>query len=598
MALYMRYIQLAVILFLFVSPVWGATETFYLCKGGDGTCPENDWNDNAGCTVTCSTAWDTDDLTNSDTHWDNTDPAVADDGDVGPNDEVILMDDGGDFTYILSVRLSGTSGNPITFKADSGDTPVIRTMTTISGNWTENVGTSEWEDDNVTPQPFVVMIDGALAEEGTFGSLTAGQWDWDTNKLYVKDDPSNQTVEVGAGSNGIRIRNYSYIDVDGITVEGANDTGFEIGATSTAISNINITNCNSQYNGSTGFNVTGDAEDAVTSVLIEDCVSMWNAGNGIYLQTQVSGTTIRRCITHHNSQSEAKIWTGGIKTIIDGGTNIVEYCESYENGRDANGTDLTDPGSDRGEGIWFDSSVGSNNVMRYNKSHDNKNSGFFIENTDDVNMYYNISYDNGVMGIQLSANETGLNDNEVYNNVSYSNDSYGIGVDGNYEAGCSGAGNVTGNLVKNNISVGNATELFARCGGENDGTNGSGNVYDYNCFGAESNDFIQWADVTDIDTYDDWEWDTIEYCGTVVGDDGCSNSVEADPLFNSEANRYFLPKYNSPVIDQGTNVSLTQDYTGSKVPKGSAQDMGVYEYTPNAIIDTLKKALGGIGIYL
>lgn len=74
----------------------------------------------------------------------------------------------------------------------------------------------------------------------------------------------------------------------------------------------------------------------------------------------------------------------------------------------------------------------------------------------------------------------------IYNNVSYGNSQYGIRVEG------SGAASVENNLIKNNISISNTLqELQCVNGGENNGSNGSGNVYTYNCFGVESSNFIE-----------------------------------------------------------------------------------------------------------
>ena len=100
------------IILLFAGQGWGATETFYVCNGGDGTLPE---------TATCATAYDCDDLDTAG-NWDTDD---SDDGKIGPNDEVHIMDEGGVLRCDVTVRQSGTSGKPITIKNYTGDTPII-----------------------------------------------------------------------------------------------------------------------------------------------------------------------------------------------------------------------------------------------------------------------------------------------------------------------------------------------------------------------------------------------------------------------------------------------------------------------------------------
>jgi hypothetical protein len=99
------------------------TETFYVCEGGDGTLPE---------TATCGTAYDAADFSVAG-NWDVDD---QDDGKIGPNDFVALMDDGGDIRGTLTTRQPGLSAKPITIGIESGDSPVVNGADVIS-TWTE-----------------------------------------------------------------------------------------------------------------------------------------------------------------------------------------------------------------------------------------------------------------------------------------------------------------------------------------------------------------------------------------------------------------------------------------------------------------------------
>ena len=56
-----------------------------------------------------------------------------------------------------------------------------------------------------------------------------------------------------------------------------------------------------------------------------------------------------------------------------------------------------------------------------------------------------------------------------------------------------------------------------------------------------------------------------------------SGNIKANPLFVSSSD-FHLQSQNSPAINNGVNVGLTKDYEGSSVPKGSAPDIGAYEY--------------------
>jgi hypothetical protein len=113
------------------------TETFYVCEGGDGSLPE---------TATCATAYDAADF-NTVGNWDTDD---SDDGKIGPNDIVRLMDDGGDFRTAFTVQQSGLSTKPITIGAEGADNPVINGADIVTG-WTANQGADNNYGDTSAP---------------------------------------------------------------------------------------------------------------------------------------------------------------------------------------------------------------------------------------------------------------------------------------------------------------------------------------------------------------------------------------------------------------------------------------------------------------
>jgi hypothetical protein len=107
-----RLLIIIALVLIWAGPVWGATETFYVCAGGDGTLPETD---------ACATAYDISDL-NTAANWDSDD---QNDGKIGPNDDVLFKDDGGAFRAQLTVQKNGLSGKHITLKNYAGDSPEI-----------------------------------------------------------------------------------------------------------------------------------------------------------------------------------------------------------------------------------------------------------------------------------------------------------------------------------------------------------------------------------------------------------------------------------------------------------------------------------------
>jgi len=103
--------------------------------------------------------------------------------------------------------------------------------------------------------------------------------------------------------------------------------------------------------------------------------------------------------------------------------------------------------------------------------------------------------------------------------------------------------------------------LQAARGGDNDAVEGDNNVYDNNCFGAESNDFIQWGLLAAVhDTYDSWE--------TAHGEAWVQ--IEEDPLFTDAGSDDYTLAAGSPCIGEGTN--LGSPYDAALLPASSWTD--------------------------
>ena len=85
-------------------------------------------------------------------------------------------------------------------------------------------------------------------------------------------------------------------------------------------------------------------------------------------------------------------------------------------------------------------------------------------------------------------------------------------------------------------------EFHAADGGENDGTNGSGNVYRYNCFGPDAAGMFQWG-ATFLDTYAALE--------SAYG--SAMSNVEADPLFVAPDNGDFTLQVGSPALSAASD---------------------------------------------
>jgi hypothetical protein len=427
------------------------------------------------------------------------------------------------------------------------------------------VPTNIWQA-TLTTEPEQVFFDGT---RGTLKSsleecLSQYDWYWAANVLYTyaASDPdtlyTSPGVEADVRAMCMRIDAKNYIDVGAIHFSQANNMCIYL---TDGSDNININGATVSYAYKAGIHGWDD-DKLVEDITIQNCTVNYCGGTGIYPVGYCKNWTIASNTVHQNAvldiddTGEASHQdSGGIRAGVDATnvTNItIESNTIYDNGTGVSNASV-------GHGITIDT-VGSGIVIRYNKIYDNIQLGIVVEVTTATQIYYNILYDNVTSGIRLSRD---CHDNLIYNNV-IDGSAAGIEVLGDDTPL---EGNMTGNLVKNNISSGNTTrELRCIYGGENDGTYGSGNVYTYNCLGAESSNFIEWGNANYDSTYADWE----SSYGSVT------NSVQVDPLMTDPGNDDFTLQVNSQCRDRGTNVSLTRDYAGTVI--SPPPSVGAYDY--------------------
>lgn len=453
----------------------------------------------------------------------------------------VLFNKGNTWRETLTIPSSGSAGSPITFGAyGTGASPIIsgadlvatwsRYLATAiysaSCNWT---AAQVFEDDT---RLTYVTWDTDIAT--TAATMSAGTWTLDTTNdlVYVwatdELDPDTHTMEVSERNHCIYIDPRNYIAVENLTATKSNL--YCVGLYGDTTHHITIDGLTISYAYEHGINGWDD-DTAVEYIVVDNCTINYCGAHGIGMSSYCSNWTVKNNTVHNNCELEItsnQNYTAGIKAGTSNNSNIlVEHNTVYSNGVGRTG--------DRGSGIWMDT-IGAGVVVRYNECYSNNDRGIMIEVTDDAEVYYNKCYSNtNDDGIGLTRDCHG---NKVYNNVCYGN-AQGIGVIGDWPAQ---AGNMEDNLIKNNILSGNTTrELRCLLGGENDGTNGSGNVYEYNCLGAETANFIEWANGTYKSTYDAWE--------ATYG--SSTHSAEADPLFVDAANGNFHLRPNSPCLGIG-----------------------------------------------
>lgn len=424
-----------------------------------------------------------------------------------------------------------------------------------------------------TTEPKQVFFNGIRGTpQASVAACTAeNDWYWLANVLYIystSDPDTNYTspgIESGTRDYGIDVTGHAYITIDGLVCKYANSSGIR---SEWGCNNCIYQNNTLAYNYYYGFYHTGDSMD---NSLIDSNTINYNQAAGVKANSNLDTVTISNNTINNNGTTSGADPFDGTAGIMFWGTVsnvIVESNTIYYNGDSSH--DLN-----HGIGIWFDT-IGSGCIARYNRIYNNNSYGIYSENNSSkVEIYYNICHGqnltNYAAGIYIMKSDS----DEVYNNVCYNN-YLGISCASLDDGGTTHSND---NIFVNNISSGNTCELYCEHGGDNDGTNGSGNIYIHNCFGAETSNFIYWG--ANKSTYDAWE----------VAYGSSTHSVESDPLMTDPANGDFTLQKNSPCRDAGTDVGLTTDYRDTLVPKGSAPDIGAYEYYQPVIMGGLSNPL-------
>jgi parallel beta-helix repeat protein len=496
-----------------------------------------------------------------------------------PGDSV-LFNKGRTWREMLTPPSSGSAGNPITFAAyGSGPNPIISGSDLLTAWATEG----SYYYKAVTLGSYVnavtqTFFDGArLASVGSKGALATGKWWWDAanTRVYIYDNPAGHTVEANTKLRALSLTARSYVTFQNLHFTKANQDN--IGVYSTAgthvVTDLTFDHILSDYAFEHGMFDYSPSPYAHNNVTISYSEFAFNNASGIEKNGIGDSWLVDHSSFHDNSLTNADAFTGGIRFVAsnsnDRATNVtIQYSVAYNNGTDVAGIVST-----AGDGLWFDT-VGAGCKMVYNLSYNNHDAGILVEGSTGVLIQGNVASGNA-NGIRFYNH---VQNSKVYNNTVYESTSSNILMRGLFGGG--DPGGFIANEVKNNISIGSGRSFLADYGGENDGTNGSGNVYTYNAFGVQAANFIQWGTST-LSTYAAFD----AAYGTAT------HSVAGDPKFKNAAGGDFSLLNGSPAVDTGTNLgvpySLDNDprgafpwVTADQNNYGSGWDIGAFVFIP------------------
>ena len=525
----MKKLPLSFILLLF--PVLANATVYYVANAGNDSC--NGISSSLGKSGAC--AWRTIAHVNART--------------FEPGDSV-LFNKGDTWREQLIVPSSGASGHPITFGAyGSGAQPIITAYNSIS-SWTLYSGTIYYATATTRPSRVWNGSTELANNAGRYASLNNNQWDWNSGRIYTNIGSNPTTHDIEADQ-----RTYSIgtsVTITDITIQNLSLLG-NSGATYATVyfdtlnsHRISVLNCTIGKSGGHGIELRG-SNCVVVGNIITDTM-----GNGIHAdcRTQTGEVFSYNAISNNGSG-------GAIE--ITASNSEVSYNTLFD--RKSNGTNCTVPHHgvyeyydypggigntfEHNEIYGFSNSAygdsgfrlsGNNNILRYNKFHDNYYAMYDIDaegsNTGNQ-IYYNLFYNNAHPILEID----GAQNNSFYNNVLDSVLEFGPGT----HQTCSG------NIVKNNIWSGVFYGVIAVAAGQ-----GTGFVSNYNTFYPASGNLFIWLGA--VKSFSSWR--------SSSGQD--ANTLTSNPLFVSTSTPNFTLQTGSPAIYAGVNVGLTTDYAGIK----------------------------------
>jgi len=404
----------------------------------------------------------------------------------------------------------------------------------------------------------MVFYDGAIGtKQASSGACDAeGDWYWASNVLYLYCAAGNPATEYTSPGVEASDPTYAmYVSHQYITTEGIKfSKGYESNLRVT-VPNFTMHDCISEWAWYHGlqFYSTGAA---VTNAVVYDSEFRYNGNSGLSTAENVSSAHFYRNYIHDNAVGHVTAtYNKGIQIYPDGyqvSSIIVEQNLVVDNGEWASTRAAT--------GIWCDDSShvdspANSVIIRHNWVESCTGAGIWAEISQGVTIHSNVVIGcatRDTSGGEAAPGSIRVDPRENYDAVDIVVTNNTI-IGGYYGLMClnytGGTSQFTDNVFRNNIAIdSDHGNLFVLLGAANNGTNGSGNVYDHNCFGAEYNDFIYWAG-TYYDTYDAW----------LAASSQTDNNVEADPSFTDAGGDDYTLASDCQCIGAGYNMGASYD---------------------------------------
>lgn len=437
----------------------------------------------------------------------------------------VLWRRGQEWRERLLVPSGGASGNPVVYGAyGSGAKPIFNPCQLLNSGWSVYSG-NVWQVTTQAPDsaPLMIWFNDTVrgTARGSAGACVADyDWYWSGNTLYVYSSGGNPasfytSVEMPLKQYCIRAdwnAGKAHVTIQDLDLKHANlkiISQAEGNANQTSNQNWEILRCDIHHNAPKDQNDAHGVDNRCHNTWVRWC-KIWEVGaNGVQLSADNCGAEYNEVYDCWHHQLDTKGNFGGASNQ----NPIFRYNYVYNTPGYTGDTN----------GIY----AGTLNAAATN-----------------AQIYYNIVRNikgaTGGRGIQVQGSATA----SIYNNVVYMPELYCIYLEN---------GAVT---VKNNISVNT---------GENNHrllkiSNNSSKALDYNIWrwtGASPT----WADIVST-SYTTWSAFRTDYPAWEV------HGKTDDPGFENRSGNFNQAiDFFRLVFNDGTDVSLTQDYAGNPVPK-------------------------------
>lgn len=384
----------------------------------------------------------------------------------------------------MTIGAYGTGSAPIITGAN------LTTWTNTSGNIWRAAQASN---------PLFPNFAGVLGiQEVSQAALTApSEWYWDgSTYLYVYSvGTPAAVVEIPTRTNAVTVNGQTNTVIGGISWRGAAADGL---LASGQISGLSVSGVVGSLNYGAGLHIF-EPNFTVTGGYVKNSTFSYNGSYGVGNESShQTGWQYLNNTVLYNSQSASTSgnyqFTAGIHLFCGAGTGTGTIVNGNTVGYTGSTLTLAGGAVIQGVGIWSDtcSSVTIvNNVTAFNL-----NAGIMVEKNVGTTVAENVAYGNGPLGC-TTTNFT-CEGGQIFQrageatNGSGNSFTYNTAWGGQQGFACVAydTSTITNSTYQNNLAMGGtAQSFFWGPGCDNDGTNGSGNVYNHNGFGGGSPSF-------------------------------------------------------------------------------------------------------------